>query len=166
MANQAYDLERFAVRTEVPVKKKEVNVRVVKGNKKRKNTQLRMIGMLLGVFVVIGLACGVLYTESRLAELKNGISKQERLLTDEISTYVYLTYEQDNKTNLKNVEQRALELGMRQIDKNQISYVQTAEDNQIEVYPSGVAKLFENTKAGALSIADYAGVDVGSENVE
>ncbi len=153
MAEIAYQLERFAPREKEP----PVRVRVAPKTRSRSKGArqiLRMVRVLVCSLVMVVLVCGLLYTQASITELQGQISDQQKALTEEEALYNYLSYELEGVTNIRNVEQRAAELGLAKVNANQLSYVRVADGEKIEVKESGLDALLNKARTGLLNTAE------------
>lgn len=155
MANPAYDFTRFAPKTEAPARPQ---VRVVKPRRKTREkalAKLRTVGTVLCVLAIVALACGVLQTQTTIAQLQTDIAEQNKLAVEEEALGAFLTYELDSQTNLKNVEKRAAELGLVKMEKSQVTYVQAEAQNQIEVNQNALTQWLHKLQSGTMNMVDF-----------
>ncbi|MDL2293909.1 hypothetical protein LJC60_04675, partial [Ruminococcaceae bacterium OttesenSCG-928-D13] len=149
MAEPAYDLERFAPAKQIPARPR---VRVARGEKEAKTARrqqvMRMVRTMLGVAVMVALVCGVLYTQTQLAELSKNITSAKNELNEEKSLNAYLTFEMDNMTSQKNIEERAAALGLEKMDNGQVYYFRVEEGNGIQVRENPFARMLTNLQSG------------------
>lgn len=157
MAQAAYDLERFATRAR-PANARP-RMRVAKGEKAAKTARqqqvLRMVRILALVAVLVGLVCAVLYTQAQLTEVTHEITKKEAALNEEKSLNAWLTFELDNMTSLKNIEERAAELDLKKMDNGQINYFKVEDNNGIQVKESPIARMLQNARDGIQNIIEH-----------
>lgn len=148
MAEVAYDLSRF----ETAQRQRTPRVRVAKKEKAAQSARSRqlwrMVRILLGVTVMVLLVCGVLYTQAQLTELSSAITGTKKNLSEEQSLNAYLTFEIDNMTSQKNIEERAAELGMDKIDNGQIRYYRVEDSGGITVKENALQRMFANARSG------------------
>lgn len=156
MAEVAYELERFA-----PQKKKaaapppKVQLAPKKQPNARRATLLRMARTLVCVLVLVALVSGVLYTQASLTELQTSIAKTEKQLAEEKALNAYLSFELDNMTSLKNIEERAAQMELGHTTGEQVSYFRTDDGENIQVRENPLVSLFDNIRAGFLSLVDF-----------
>ena len=131
--NAAYDLERFAPREQKP------RLRVA-GQPKPKR----------------GLVCSVLYSQVQSTELSAQIRTQEDTLADLQSEYTYLSNEMEMKTNLSAVQEYATNtLKMVKMDRSQVTYVTTGQENKVERSDTGLARLAGEISQTVASFMEY-----------
>lgn len=154
MAQVAYDLERFA-----PARAARPRVRVAKQAKKERTARVaqiwKMLRVLLGVLVLVFLVSAVLYTQAAVTEVTTQIADKKQELKEEEALNTYLSFELDNKTSLKSIEETAGDMGLSKVENSQISYFRVEDGNSIQVKEGLFASILRNTKNGLLSIVDY-----------
>lgn len=153
MAQVAYELERFA-----PAKRKHETPRVRVAKRQRSAQQkqfFKMLRTLLGVLFMLVLVCGVLYTQAMITELGGQINDKKQELKEEETLNVYLNFEMDNKTSLKNIEERAVEMGLSKMGNGQVTYFKVGESDGIQVRDNPFTQILQRTRDGLLSIWDY-----------
>ena len=154
MAQVAYDLERFA-----PARAVRPRVRVAKQAKKERTARVaqiwKMLRALLGVLVLVFLVSAVLYTQAAVTEVTTQIADKKQELKEEEALNTYLSFELDNKTSLKSIEETAGDMGLSKVENSQISYFRVEDGNSIQVKEGLFASILRNTKNGLLSIVDY-----------
>ncbi len=149
MAQPAYNLEHFAPQPKTAPKSAPPPVKAApKPKTARRSQALRMVRMMLGVAVVLALVSGVLHTQVTLAELQDQILSNEQQLAEELSYNAYLTFELDNITSIKNIEESAASMGLGNIESNQIEYFRTEEGNNIVVRQSPLSQFFASVGTG------------------
>lgn len=154
MPQVAYDLERFAVREkETPAKRPQVRIAKKERSRRRRQT-MRTASVVFMVIVVLGLVCGVIYTQARVAELQSQIASEKNQLAEQQSLNAYLNFQMESSTNMGVVEERAIQLGMRRVDPSQITYIRVEDNTEVQVRESPLAGLFKKTRDGLLSIFD------------
>lgn len=160
MPEAAYELERFAP----SAKKQAPRIKVAKRSRVEKQSKsLRLLGNLFMATVVVVLACGVLYTQNNITELQTQIASQQKELVEQKAMYAYLNFELESMSNIKNIEKRAVELGMIKMDGSQMAYVQVEEGDSIQVKESGVDLFLSKARTGFLSVMDYVAPAVVEE---
>ena len=158
MANEAYDLSRFATSRTAPVQsKKQPKVRLVENRDRLRRTQQikKAAAIMLSSVFLLALVAGVINTQTTITELQSSIATQNKLLSDEQALNVHLTFELDSKTNLKNIEERASQLGLVKLENSQKTYIRNLEENQIEVHPNGLMQMVEDARAGLESMLGH-----------
>ncbi|MGD9559523.1 MAG: hypothetical protein AB7V55_02835 [Oscillospiraceae bacterium] len=150
MAQVAYELERFA-----PAAPKAPRVRVAKAPRTARQSQFaKMLRTLLAALVVVLLVSGVLYTQTTLNELQRGIVKANKALLEEESLHAWLTFELENTTSMKNIEERAQELGLEKMNNGQVTYFRAEDGNTLQVRENPLMRIWENARNGLLGIMD------------
>lgn len=152
MAEIAYQLEHFAPREK---EQEAPRVRVSKRERSEATAQtLRMVRVLLVSVAFVVLVCGVLYTQAKVTELQGQITTKSKELVEAEALSAYLSYELEGMSNLRNIEEKAAELGLEKINANQIRYVRVDEGNTIEVKENPLFSLFGKAKTGLLNAMD------------
>jgi len=142
LAQVAYELERFAPS---PARKPAVRVvRKPREEQKPKGQIAKMVRTLLAALVVVVLVFGVLATQTSLNELQRGITSANKELTEQEALYAHLNFELENMTSMKNVEERAAELGLEKVSGGQVNYFRAEAGNTIEVKENPFTSLFKN----------------------
>ena len=159
MAAPAYAFERFAPRKK---EAQQPDIRVAPGAARKRARQkallrarLRLLGVMVGAIFFVGLTAALLHTQSSMAALQIEISTQQKELVDQHALGVYLKYELESKTNLKEIEERAIEMGMMKKEQDQIVYMQNRQDNSITVSDSAISRFLSSISGGVLSVVDY-----------
>ncbi len=156
MAQPAYNLDHFAPAHRAAPRRTAPGVRVAKRAQSARRQQMgKMLRTLLAVMVLVALVSGVLYTQATLTELQSQISALEAQLNEEKSYNYYLTFELDNMTSLKNIEERAQQLGLQRMDNDQIVYFRAEDGSGIEVKENPLNRLLGSIQNLFLSIVDY-----------
>lgn len=155
MAAVAYDLDRFETRKrQEPARKPRVRVSKVQRSK-ASGQVAKMLRVLLATTLMVLLVCGVLYTQTQVTELQSQIDKAGSTLDEEEALYAHLSFELQNMSTQRNIEQRAEELGLVKLNSNQIIYVKVDEGNQIEVKEKPFSGWFNKAETGLLSVLDH-----------
>jgi len=133
----AYDFERFMPKEQ----RDEQKGRKVIPMPRRKAKQEQKQGILARVFAragtvlftlsLLGMVFGNIYLRAEMTRVNAGVIAQTKALDEAANEQVRLTIELDNKTNYKNLEKRAQELGMQKCNVNQISYIQTVQNDKV-----------------------------------
>lgn len=154
MAQAAYNLEHFA-----PARKQQPRVRVAKTVRKQHSAQRKQfnksVRMISAVLVFVAMLSGVLYTQAAVTEVTTQIAERKQDIKEEEAFNTYLSFQLDNKTSLKNIEEAAVQMGLAKVDSGQISYFRVKDGSDIEVKDSFFTTLLNNTKHGFMSIVDY-----------
>lgn len=156
MAKEAYDLNYFMPRHKAKAPSKRPVLRVQKNEKKQRRRKVwRAVKMFCATAVMLFLVCGVLYTQSTVAELQNSIGVANKDLAQENTERRNLTAQLDSKVNLKTVEQQAAMLGLIKMENSQKTYIRSQQENLIEVRTGKLDELLENTRNKMLNMMDY-----------
>ena len=154
MAEVAYELSRFAPREQEEKDIKPPRVRVAKQRGKATKQVFKMVRVLLTVGLFVVLVCGVLYTQTTVTELQSEISGMDQELVEQEALYAYLSFELESMTTPRAIEQRAGEMGLVQLNSNQITYVQVEEGDQIEVREGAFSGVLERIETGLKALMD------------
>ena len=151
--NAAYDLERFAPREQKP------RLRVAGQPKPKRGLaryNLKWIKAVAFASVFLALVCSVLYSQVQSTELSAQIRTQEDTLADLQSEYTYLSNEMEMKTNLSAVQEYATNtLKMVKMDRSQVTYVTTGQENKGERSDTGLARLAGEISQTVASFMEY-----------
>ena len=149
MAELAYNLEHFAPQT----KRRTPEVRVAKrAISARKIQFLRMVRTLFGVTMLVLLVCSVLYTQATVTELQTQIADRKQELVEEEALYAYLSFELDNKTSVKSLEESAANMGLARMTGEQVIYFRVGETEGIHVRENPFSRILQDGKNSFLSI--------------
>ena len=144
--NAAYDLERFAPREQKP------RLRVAGQPKPKRGLaryNLKWIKAVAFASVFLALVCSLLYSQVQ-------IRTQEDTLADLQSEYTYLAGEMEMKTNLSAVQEYATNtLKMVKMDRSQVTYVTTGQENKVERSDTGLARLAGEISQTVASFMEY-----------
>ena len=89
-------------------------------------------------------------------ELSAQIRTQEDTLADLQSEYTYLAGEMEMKTNLSAVQEYATNtLKMVKMDRSQVTYVTTVQENKVERSDTGLARLAGEISQTVASFMEY-----------
>ena len=148
--NAAYDLERFAPREQKP------RLRVAGQPKPKRGLARYNFKAVAFASVFLALVCSVLYSQVQSTELSAQIRTQEDTLADLQSEYTYLAGEMEMKTNLSAVQEYATNtLKMVKMDRSQVTYVTTGQENKVERSDTGLARLAGEISQTVASFMEY-----------
>lgn len=151
--NVAYDLEQFAPR------KQKTRLRVAQKPKQKRvlaRLNFKWIKAVAFTAVFLALVCSVLYSQVQSTELSAQIRTQQDALTDLESEYTYLSNEMEMKTNLAAVQEYATSvLKMVKMDRSQVTYVTSGQENKVERSDTGLARLAEEVSQTVASFMEY-----------
>lgn len=147
MSNVAYDLNKFAPKQE-DKKEKRTDIKVTKRNdnpviKPKHHLARAIINVVFAVAFVV-LVCGVLYTQSTLAELQSDIKTQNSALKEEKSINASLTLNMGSKANLKDIEERAKEMGMIKPEQDDTIYIRPSDGERVIVKENSFKSFWSN----------------------
>lgn len=152
MAQPAYDLEHFAVKSS----RAAPRVRVAKREKTARQKQFaQMRRILLAVGLLVLMVWGVLYNNAQITEVQSDIKAADEQLAEENALNFYLSFELDNRISLNNMEEQAQELGLERVDEAGVSYFRVEEATGIQVRENIFSRLWNAARDGFLSILDY-----------
>ena len=138
-----YNFSRFEVEQQPNIEPRR-HLRVAPVTRTAQQAQRRrMVGVLAAVLLLASLGAMVISTYARLGELQSEINRQNTELTNQRATYTDLEFQLESKTNLNQVEQRAIEMGFVKVEKSQVTYIRVVEENQIEVQKGPLQQLWE-----------------------
>lgn len=137
----AYDFSLFASAEPKVNDAKRNNVIEIPDTKKRKakirkEAASRVSGKVSAALVtvfVIGMLCGNVFLRSQINETEHKISKINKEISQAESSLASINFELEQKISYKNLEEAAIALGMRKLDKNQIVYVRTVKEDKAVV---------------------------------
>ncbi len=152
MAQVAYDLSRFAP----PQTQRPPRVRVMKREKRQRSAHAAQLWktarLLLGAVVLGVLVCALLYTQAAVTEVTAQIAEKKTELKEEEANNTYLSFELENKTSLKSIEDAALAMGMSKVDGAQISYFKVGDDDAIRVKEGAISAFFQSIWDGIVGV--------------
>ncbi len=90
----------------------------------------KVTAILVTVFV-IGMLAGNIYLRSQITETEYSISKLESEISLADSKLADVNFQMEQKLSYNNLEQAAKELGMKKMDKTQIVYLRTNEEDKV-----------------------------------
>lgn len=135
----AYDFSLFAPATEERQVKanrnKIIDIPDIQRKKARmrKEAAFRVTGKVSAILVtvfVVAMLCGSVYLRSQINETEHKIAKINNEISEAESSLASINFELEQKISYKNLEEAALALGMRKMDKNQIVYVRTIDSDK------------------------------------
>ena len=140
----AYDFSLFA-----PAEKKESEQIKKKGKiidipedqkrnaRRRKQAAYRVSGKVSAILVtvfVISMLAGNVYLRSQINETEYKIAEMNEEISAAQSQLDSVSFQVEQKISYKNLEEAAIDLGMRKMDKNQIVYLRTNKEDKAVVY--------------------------------
>ena len=133
----AYDFERFMPKEQrdeqsgrkvIPMPRRKAKREQKKGILAR---AFARAGTVLFTLSLLGIVFGNIYLRAEITRVNAEVIEQTKALDEANNEQVRLTIELDNKTNYKNLEKRAQELGMQKCNTNQITYIQTVKSDKV-----------------------------------
>lgn len=146
MAKTAHQLNYPAPRRSVVTEEKpELRVSINVKKRKRKE-RIKVFGIVITVAVMLFLICGMLYTQSTIAELQTNLNLQTKELAEVNTENRNLTSQLDSKVNLKTIEQQAADLGLVKMENGQKIYIRSQAGNQIIIQQNGLSKILSSAQ--------------------
>lgn len=150
MTQAAYELNTRAKSTY-----RAPRVRVVRGRSGLDKLR-QMVSALRSVLIaalILGLVVSLLYSQAIITELSGEIESARQELTQEQSTYDYLSGRMDDITSTTNIQEIAEgKLGLVKADASQITYITMEDQSLIVRNESDLARLLTSVKTAALSL--------------
>ena len=136
-SNNAYDFSLFETSPK-PVEKKSNVIKISQQKRVNRNAQrlesfLRICGIVIVAVTVLTLLYMFVMCRVKITELSDQINTERTTLTAEQTEYTRMLMELESKTSLKNVEEKAEELGMRKLEKHQIEFFSISEGDKAEI---------------------------------
>ena len=130
----AYDLSRFAPSRQAVSRRPKLVV-TDPGVKARAHARtMYAIKVIAGLLVLASVVVAMLYSRATITELNTEINTQQKLLRDLQSEQVRLSAELESQVSMRNLEEYATQkLGMSQLDKSQVTYVDLNQGDRIEL---------------------------------
>lgn len=152
MTQAAYDLN---MKTKSYGQYRAPRVRVVRG-RSRLDKLRQTVAALRSVLVaalILGLVVSLLYSQAIITELSGEIESTRQELTQEQSTYDYLSGRMDDITSTTNIQEIAEgKLGLVKADASQITYITMEDKSLIVRNESDLSRLLSGVKTAALSL--------------
>ncbi|WP_294449268.1 hypothetical protein [uncultured Gemmiger sp.] len=152
MTQAAYDLN---MKTKSYGQYRAPRVRVVRG-RSRLDKLRQTVAALRSVLVaalILGLVVSLLYSQAIITELSGEIESTRQELTQEQSTYDYLSGRMDDITSTTNIQEIAEgKLGLVKADASQITYITMEDQSRIVRNESDLSRLLSGVKTAALSL--------------
>lgn len=152
MTQAAYDLN---MKTRSYGQYRAPRVRVVRG-RSRLDKLRQTVAALRSVLVaalILGLVVSLLYSQAIITELSGEIESTRQELTQEQSTYDYLSGRMDDITSTTNIQEIAEgKLGLVKADASQITYITMEDKSLIVRNESDLSRLLSGVKTAALSL--------------
>lgn len=136
----AYDFSLFAPAEKVGTQKRGKIIDIPKEQKKRamrrKAAALGVSGKITAVLVtvfILALLGGNIFLRSQITETEHKISTVNKQISLADSKLAAATFEMEQKVNYTNLESAAKDLGMKKMDKTQIVYIRTNQQDKAVV---------------------------------
>ena len=136
----AYDFSLFAPAEKVGTQKTGKIIDIPKEQKKRamrrKAAALGVSGKITAVLVtvfILALLGGNIFLRSQITETEHKISTVNKQISLADSKLAAATFEMEQKVNYTNLESAAKDLGMKKMDKTQIVYIRTNQQDKAVV---------------------------------
>lgn len=134
----AYDFSMFAPAEKVSVKKNNNVIEIPETQRRRSRSRRlaasrvsgKVTAVLVTVFVVAMLG-GTVFLRSQITETEQKIAKVNEQIGVSDSKLKSINFEMEQKLSYKNLENAAMALGMRKMEKNQIIYIRTNQENKV-----------------------------------
>lgn len=136
----AYDFSLFAPAERVETKQRGKIIDIPKEQKKRamrrraaaSNVSGKVTAVLVTVFI-LALLGGNIFLRSQITETEHNIAKVNKQISLADSKLAAATFEMEQKINYTNLENAAKDLGMKKMDKTQIVYIRTNQQDKAVV---------------------------------
>ncbi len=133
----AYDFNMFAPAKKINTAKKAKIIDIPNEQKKRANRRKKaatgvsgkVSAIVVTVFILAMLGGNVLL-RAQITETEQQIAKVEEQINVAESKLDAVNFQMGQKLSYSNLEQRATALGMRKMDKSQIVYIRTNQENK------------------------------------
>ncbi len=127
----AYDFDMF-----LPKKNTEP-AKIVKMPQKKKTSSRRRANLVVAESVkkvaiiafVLSVICANIFLRVRITEVNNDINNIKTEIAELESENTRLNVELENRISFKNIEEAAVQLGMKKMDKSQVIYIKTNKSN-------------------------------------
>ncbi len=137
----AYDFERFMPRTNTPKENKENNIiklpRTERKQKVRNQAAVKTVSVsafaVMAAIFVLAALCGNIFLRLQINEVNSEINSVKTEINQLESEKVALEVELERKISYSNIEVEATEMGMRKMDKNQVTYIRVNDKNTATV---------------------------------
>lgn len=127
----AYDFDMF-----LPKKNTE-SAKIVKMPQKKKSASKQRATAVVSenvkkiaiIAFVLSVICANIFLRVRITEVNDDINKIKTEIAELESENTRLNFEFENRISFKNIEESAVSLGMKKMDKSQIIYIKTNKTN-------------------------------------
>lgn len=133
----AYDFSMFAPAEKIDTPKKGKIIDIPEAQKKRAIRRKKAAAGISGkvsavivtVFIVAMLGASI-FLRSQITQTEQQIAKTEQQISLAESKLAAVNFEMEQKLSYSNLEQAATALGMRKMDKSQVVYIRTNQENK------------------------------------
>ena len=130
-------------------------VRVVRGRSRLDKLRQTVAALrtVLVAALILGLVVSLLHSQAIITELSGEIESARQELTQEQSTYDYLSGRMDTITSSNNIQEIAEgQLGLVKADASQVTYITMEDESLIVRTESDLSKLLSGVRTAALSL--------------
>lgn len=124
--NTAYNLNT------IPNREKAAQIKTLP-RKRAKTRNLSAFSKILVAGIIVFMLCFNLGLRVKINNVKNEISTVEQEIEKLESEAIRLEMKLENKISYDNIEEVAQKMGMQKIDKEQIHYIDTTENDTVEI---------------------------------
>lgn len=142
----AYDFNMFAPAEKTDSPKKGKIIDIPESQKKRalrrKRAASGISGKVSAIVVtafILAMLGGNVFLRAQITETEHKIAKTEQQISVAESRLASINFEMEQKLSYGNLEQAATALGMRKMDKSQIVYIRTNNENKTVVGDGGLS---------------------------
>lgn len=127
----AYDFEMFMPKEKRKQKDNIVEYRPKTKTRSRKKTQIAVdrVSVVLGVFCCVAILAS-LYIRVEICETSSEINRLNKEIISLNAEKARLEYEYEKAISFSGLEQKAVELGMKKIEKSQVVYIRVNDENK------------------------------------
>lgn len=126
MAVAARPLKRVVIKPEHEAQRR---FKIIENERRKKQKKLfAQIRRMLLAAAIIALMCAVLYTQAQITTVQNQIERQNAAYAEEMSLYDMLMYQIESRVSLKDIEEKARQMGLVQRQNNQTVYIRIDEE--------------------------------------
>ncbi len=135
----AYDFSMFAPAEKKAPKKGKITPipeTTIKRARRNRRAASKLSGKVTAILVtvfVLGMLSGNIYLRSQITETEYEISKLDAEISRADSRLADINFEIEQKLSYNNLEDAAKELGMKKMDKTQIVYLRTNQEDKVVV---------------------------------
>ncbi len=136
----AYDFSMFAPAQKKQAPQKGKIIDIPEAQKKRAMQRKKAasgisgkISLIVITAFILAILGGNIFLRSKITETEQQIAKLDQQISVADSKLAAINFEMEQKLSYNNLEESATELGMRKMDKNQIVYVRTNNENKTVV---------------------------------